>query len=222
MDLLVAAVRAALIHARLPHLIGLREQNPDAIDRAIHFLEDPRLRVTLRLTVALIHFVLAVLIWLLLLELFPLLQTAGVAAGLLFVSGVVVLVLEFAIEGFILRRTEAWALRLIWLGRLIDFILKPFTLLMVRLLGPSAVLQRQLSSVTDDELKSWVEAGQPEGSLEKGERKMIYSIFQFGETLCREIMVPRIDVYGLEVGTSLPEAIIFWGFYMPRICCGCG
>ena len=206
-DLLVAAVRAALVHARLPHLMGLREQNPNAIDRAIHFLDDPRLRVTLRLSVALVHFVLAVLTWLLLLELFPLLQTPGVAAGLLLVTGAVVLVLEFAIEGLILRQTEAWTLRLLWLGRLIDFIMKPFTLLMVRLLGPSAVLQRQLSAVTDDELKSWVEAGQPEGSLEKGERKMIYSIFQFGETLCREIMVPRIDVYGLEVGTSVPDAI---------------
>ncbi len=206
-DLLIAAVRAALIHARLPHLMGLREQNPAAIDRAIHFLEEPRMRVTLRLAVALVHFVLAVLAWLTLLELFPLLQTPGAAVGLLFVTGIAVLILEFAIEGLILRRTEAWTLRLLWLGRLLDFIMRPFTLLMVRLLGPSAVQQRQLSSVTDDELKSWVEDGQPEGSLEKGERKMIYSIFQFGETLCREIMVPRIDVFGLEVSTSLPDAI---------------
>ena len=207
LDLLVAAVRAALIHARLPHLIEMREQSPAAVDRAIHFLDDPRLRITLRVIVALVHIVLAVLAWLLLVDLFPLLQTPGVAAGLLLVFGLVVLVFEFAIEGYILRRPEVWTLRLVWVGRLIDFILKPFALVMVRLLGPSAMMQRQLSSVTDDELKNWVEAGQTEGSLEKGERKMIYSIFQFGETLCREVMVPRIDVYGLEVGTSLPDAI---------------
>jgi putative hemolysin len=36
---------------------------------------------------------------------------------------------------------------------------------------------------------------------------MIYSIFQFGDTLCREIMIPRIDVYALDVNTSIPEAI---------------
>ena len=188
LDLLVAAVRAALIHARLPHLIEMREQSPAAVDRAIHFLDDPRLRITLRVIVALVHIVLAVLAWLLLLDLFPLLQTPGVAAGLLLVFGLVVLVFEFAIEGYILRRPEVWTLRLVWVGRLIDFILKPFALVMVRLLGPSAMMQRQLSSVTDDELKNWVEAGQTEGSLEKGERKMIYSIFQFGETLCREVM----------------------------------
>jgi CBS domain containing-hemolysin-like protein len=73
-------------------------------------------------------------------------------------------------------------------------------------MGSSETLHRQQPSVTDDELKNWVEDGQQsEGSLEKGERKMIYSIFQFGDTLCREIMVPRIDVFALEVNSSLNE-----------------
>ena len=62
---------------------------------------------------------------------------------------------------------------------------------------------RQLGSVSEDELKTWVEVGQPEGGLEEDERRMIYSIFQFGDTLCREIMVPRIDVLALEVKTPL-------------------
>jgi CBS domain containing-hemolysin-like protein len=74
-------------------------------------------------------------------------------------------------------------------------------------LGSSQTLQRQLGSVTEDELKEWVEMDQPEGGLEQGERKMIYSIFQFGETLCREIMIPRIEVLALEVKTPLGEAI---------------
>ena len=49
--------------------------------------------------------------------------------------------------------------------------------------------------------------GEPEGDLEPDERKMIYSIFQFGETLCREIMVPRMEVLALEVKTPLNQAI---------------
>jgi CBS domain containing-hemolysin-like protein len=61
--------------------------------------------------------------------------------------------------------------------------------------------------VTEDELKTWVEVGEPEGSLEPDERKMIYSIFQFGETLCREIMVPRTEVLALDVKTPLSTAI---------------
>jgi CBS domain containing-hemolysin-like protein len=36
---------------------------------------------------------------------------------------------------------------------------------------------------------------------------MIYSIFEIGETMAREIMVPRIDVLALDVSTPLPEAV---------------
>jgi putative hemolysin len=62
-------------------------------------------------------------------------------------------------------------------------------------------------SVTEDELKTLVDAGQEEGIFEKGERRMIYSIFQLGVTLAREIMVPRIDMLALDVSTPLFEAV---------------
>ena len=66
---------------------------------------------------------------------------------------------------------------------------------------------RDIGAVTDDEIKTWVEGNQPEGGLEVEERQMIYSILQFGDTLCREIMVPRIDIIALEVNTSIPQTI---------------
>jgi CBS domain containing-hemolysin-like protein len=69
------------------------------------------------------------------------------------------------------------------------------------------MLEQRLSPVTEDELRSWVEEGHLEGGLEQGERRMIYSIFHFGDTLAREIMVPRIDILALEVSASLDEAI---------------
>jgi len=43
--------------------------------------------------------------------------------------------------------------------------------------------------------------------LELEERQMIYSIFQFGDTLAREIMVPRTDVLALEVHTEVKQAV---------------
>src|SRR3972149_1871914 len=36
---------------------------------------------------------------------------------------------------------------------------------------------------------------------------MIYSIFDIGETLVREIMIPRMDVLALDMGTPVPEAV---------------
>jgi len=52
-----------------------------------------------------------------------------------------------------------------------------------------------------------VEVGESAGGLEKGERQMIYSIFHFGDTLCREIMVPRIDILALEADSGVTESI---------------
>ena len=43
-------------------------------------------------------------------------------------------------------------------------------------------------------------------NLEDDEREMIHSIFGFHETLVREIMVPRIDMFGLDVNTTVGEA----------------
>src|SRR5438876_711600 len=45
------------------------------------------------------------------------------------------------------------------------------------------------------------------GLIEEEEKEMIYSIFDMGNTLAREIMVPRIDVLALNVSTPLPQAV---------------
>jgi putative hemolysin len=61
--------------------------------------------------------------------------------------------------------------------------------------------------VTQEEIKTLVDAGEEGGVIEEGEKEMIYSVFDFGETVAREIMVPRIDVLALEVETSVPATI---------------
>ncbi len=90
-------------------------------------------------------------------------------------------------------------------GRLINVLFTPLSTMLLSLLGPNAN-RVTLATMTEEDLKNWVEVGQPEGSLEKGEREMIYSIFQFGDTLAKEIMVPRIDVLALDIQNTLGEA----------------
>ncbi len=206
-DLLFAAVRASLVHARLPQLVSLREAGHEAVERTLALLEKPRMRVSLRVAVVVVHFLLAVVSWQAFLEVSGLAATPWLVLGVMLGVVVVLVVIEFAIEGWILRKAEHWAIRLTWLGQLIDWLFRPLTLLVMRFLGSSPAMQRQLGSVTEDELKNWVETDQPEGGLERGERKMIYSIFQFSDTLCREVMVPRIDMFALDVNSSLPDAI---------------
>jgi CBS domain containing-hemolysin-like protein len=173
----------------------------------MELLERPKLRPAIRLAALVIHFLLVGVGWLLFVNLLGYLPGIELTLIVLALAALVMLLIEFSLEGMVLRNPEIWAIRLTPLGKVIDFIFRPFSWILLPLLGSPLVLKNILGSVTEDELRTWVEADQTAGSLEKGERKMIYSIFQFGDTLTREIMIPRIDVFALEVSTSPQDAI---------------
>jgi CBS domain containing-hemolysin-like protein len=63
---------------------------------------------------------------------------------------------------------------------------------LVRPLGGRVNLASPL--VTEEEIRELVKVGEEEGVIEKDEREMIHSIFEFGDTVAREVMVPRIDM----------------------------
>ncbi len=62
-------------------------------------------------------------------------------------------------------------------------------------------------ALSPDELKVMVEVADQQGYLEEEEREMIHSIFEFGETQVREIMVPRVDMVCAETGASMEELV---------------
>ena len=103
------------------------------------------------------------------------------------------------------RRPVEYILRMEPSIRLLMAIFYPIYTLPLRLFTPKEGAE-PVTFVTEDELKNLVDAGQQEGVLEQGERRMIYSIFELGDTLAREVMVPRIDVLALDVDTTLAEA----------------
>ena len=61
--------------------------------------------------------------------------------------------------------------------------------------------------LTEEELKMLVEAGEEEGVLEEEEKEMIHSIFEFTDTVARQVMVPRIDMYCIEANDSLDDLL---------------
>ena len=64
-----------------------------------------------------------------------------------------------------------------------------------------------LPFVIEEEIKTLVDAGEEGGFIEEEEKEMIYSIFEFGDTLAREVMVPRIDMVAIEAKTSIMDAL---------------
>ena len=62
-------------------------------------------------------------------------------------------------------------------------------------------------SLTEEEIKEWIDVGKEEGTIEQAEQDMLYSVLEFADTTAREIMTPRVDVIAMEDTVSFEEAI---------------
>ena len=131
-----------------------------------------------------------------------LLEIVGVTAVLLLLS-------EVTPKVFAIRHDIAWA-------RLTSLPIQLSSVLLWPLVQPVLALSRALKKrlrgqdrlhLTGEELRTLLEVGEEHGSLEEDEKKMIHSIFEFGETTVREVMVPRIDMVCLPNDSGVDEAI---------------
>jgi CBS domain containing-hemolysin-like protein len=61
--------------------------------------------------------------------------------------------------------------------------------------------------VTEEEIRSMAEVGSEEGAIEEEEKDLIHSIFEFGDTVVREVMTPRPDVVSIEVSEALDQVL---------------
>jgi CBS domain containing-hemolysin-like protein len=57
------------------------------------------------------------------------------------------------------------------------------------------------------ELRELVDIAEQRGVVEHGEREMIQSVFQLGDTIAREVMVPRTEIVWIESTKSVPQAL---------------
>ena len=57
------------------------------------------------------------------------------------------------------------------------------------------------------ELRELVDMAEQRGVVEHGEREMIQSVFALGDTIAREVMVPRTDVVWIEHTKTVPQAL---------------
>lgn len=59
--------------------------------------------------------------------------------------------------------------------------------------------------VSEEEIRTMAEVGGEEGSIEEDERDLIHSVFEFGDTIAREVMVPRPDIIALDESKTLRD-----------------
>jgi putative hemolysin len=96
-------------------------------------------------------------------------------------------------------RTTSWALG--WLVRVLSAIPPLFVRLFGGEPGPKSPF------VTEEEIRMLVGTAEEEGIIEESEEQMIHSIFEFGDTTAREIMVPRVDMKAVAMDTAITEVI---------------
>jgi CBS domain containing-hemolysin-like protein len=136
---------------------------------------------------------------------------AGVAVAATAMTLLTFIFAEVAPKTFAVQHTDRVALSV-----------APLVYLLVRLpiLGPLTRLLIGIGNVvtpgkglatgpflSEDELRAMVDEAEKEEVIEQEEREMIHSIFEFGDTILREVMVPRPDMVAVGADRSLQEVL---------------
>ncbi|GAP22223.1 hemolysin family protein [Leptolinea tardivitalis] len=123
------------------------------------------------------------------------------------VGAALVNLMEVITSILVRRKPYIWLARLQFVSRAALFCFKPLVIFNRGVKPVDPPDEPRQTPVTAEELKTWAAAANETGGLEPEERRMIQSIFEFGDILCREVMVPRLDVRSLDVNTTVSDAI---------------
>ena len=128
------------------------------------------------------------------------------------ITSLVLLFGESAPKSYAVEHTESWALRIARPLKYSEYILLPLVIVFDRL---TRVINRitggrseiETSYVTRDEIQDLIQTGEREGVIEEDEREMLDRIFQFNQTIVKEVMTPRLDMTAVAKDATIEEAI---------------
>ncbi len=218
-----AAAEIALISARRAALKAAADEGSAAAAAAVKLTEDPtRLLATIQIGITLVGFMASAAAAVsLATPLADWLRTlgspwlAGVAGGL----SVVIVTVAIAYLTLVLGELAPKRLGLQRAESVATAVARPITILatlvapLVWFLGRSTDLISRLMGVqlgvgrpgvSEEEIKLLVTE---QGSLLDEEKRMIHEIFKLGDTVAREIMVPRVDMVLIEESTAVADVL---------------
>ena len=107
------------------------------------------------------------------------------------------------------QRPDNWALAGATVAYFLAFILAPLTKLLIAI-GNAITPGKGFRSgpfANEAELRDLVDQAHERGLVESDEHEMIHSVFELGDTLVRELMVPRTEMVWIEKDKSLRQAL---------------
>ena len=219
---LLAAAHAALTNANKTHLRELAEAGQVRAQHALKLAEDAARLLTVRQVVsALLRFAEAGILTVALAQpeigALTAIGLSPEAARWLVYGGALILGATIAVlfgelipASFAATRPDALAMLLARPMTWLYAVLWPLSSAMMTLSNGLVALfggRDASTSITEEAIKTMVDAGSEEGIIEDDAKAMIYSIFQFGDTIARELMIHRTDIVALDVDTPLSEAL---------------
>jgi CBS domain containing-hemolysin-like protein len=136
-------------------------------------------------------------------------QGLTIALEVGFVTFVILVAGEVAPKMYAMQRNIAFARRssglLFFVMRTLRPVISALDALVGKLGGEAMGEERPF--VTAEELRTIVALSEEHGTLEEDERDMIDSVMEFGDTVVRELMVPRVDMECFDCAATVGEAI---------------
>jgi magnesium and cobalt exporter, CNNM family len=205
----LALSETAFVRASRIRLLNLTEEGDRRAERVLRLLERPE--QTLNAVLLLLLACQMVSATLLGTVLEPTFGAAGVALGIVIEIVVVFTFAEVAPKTFAVQHTERAAMMV---SGLLSFVTRfpPLRALTRAFIGLANVVLpgkglRTGPFVTEQEILTMADVAAQEAAIETEERELIHSIFDFGDTVVREVMVPRPDMVGVDADATVDEAI---------------
>ena len=85
------------------------------------------------------------------------------------------------------------------------FIVDNLSKLMLKLLHVDP--NKKAVSMTENELKTYVDVSHEDGVIETEEKEMIYNVFDFSDSLAKDIMIPRINMVTISLDSTYDDVL---------------
>jgi len=209
LSIFFAASETAFVRMSRIRAIALEEEGNKRAKRLVTMLERPEQTLNVVLLVVLVSQLTSATLIGVLLE--GTAGTLGVVLGIVLQIVLFFVIGEVAPKTFAVQHTERAALALtpmLWF--LTNF--APLRWLSSLLIGIANVVLpgrglKQGPFVTEEDLRTMADVAANEDSIEREERRLIHSIFEFGDTVVREVMLPRPDMVAVDADDTIEEAI---------------
>ncbi|MBL8068551.1 MAG: HlyC/CorC family transporter [Armatimonadetes bacterium] len=124
------------------------------------------------------------------------------------VMGVNVIVAELVAKSVAVTHPMDTMMRIGWILKLFNL---AFRLPGVLAVGVADVIAKRFNTSArftihnrvEEEIKEILESNEDAGGIEEEERELLESVFEFGDTVVREIMTPRVDMESIPADTNL-------------------